>query len=468
MLRQRGAITKSILIICLLFLRYDSAYTQVQTNSSGQHILKNILVLGNKKTRDEIILREIPAKRGDIISDSLLNTVISKAKKNIYNTKLFLSVEVVPNFLSDSTIIIVVNVKERWYTLPLPYLELADRSFNVWWHTYHADLRRLSYGIFFLQQNLTGQNDELDIKATAGFNKQVDIEYNTPYVDRKMTERFRIKGGVLFSNEIPYKSSEGNKLLYYQSTKPVRKDWYFSIGYLSRKYIKKREWLTFTLKSLNAFDSIRFYNPDYLPDNKTQVVFPEVEYKFKYDDVDNSMYPLRGKTYEAVVSKRGLGLQGGVNRLLLEGHAAFYTGLGKGWFSVLQLGGQIKLPFDQPYINTLALGYGQNYLRGYEYYVTDGVAFFLAKADLKKRLVHFRLPTFLKSKNYSSIPFTLYGKIFSDAGSVYSRRESLLGNKFLWTGGIGLDIVTLYDISVSINFSFNNLDENGFFFHASR
>lgn len=468
MLRCQHIFIRSVITICFLFAGYQGAHAQTDTNTSKQYVLKDILILGNKKTKSEIIRREIRVKPGDTIPDSLLPAILSNARKNIYNTKLFLTAEVVPQFLGDATLYIVVNVKERWYTYPLPYVELADRSFNVWWHTYHASLRRLSYGIYFIQENLSGQNDELNIKATAGFNKQLDFEYSTPYLNRKMTDRFRLKGGVLFSNEIPYNSSDSNKLLYYQYTKPVRKEWYFSIGYLTRKYIKKREWLTFTIRGMNVFDSIKTYNPLYLPDSSTHVIFPELQYKFKYDDVDNVMYPLRGKTFEAIVSKRGLGWEGGVNRLLLEGHVSYYSSLGHNWFSVLQLGGQVKLPFDQPYVNTLALGYGQDYLRGYEYYVMDGVAFFIAKADLKKKIAHFRLPTFLNSKNYSSIPFTLYGKIYSDAGSVYSKRESLLGNKFLWTGGVGLDIVTLYDISVSINFSFNNLNEKGFFFHASR
>ena len=180
------------------------------------------------------------------------------------------------------------------------------------------------------------------------------------------------------------------------------------------------------------------------------------------------MYPLKGKIFETILSKRGLGWSGGVNRLLLEGSASTYLALGHQWYSILSIGGQIKLPFEQPYFNTMAFGYGQHYLRGYEYYVIDGVAFFLAKADLKKKLLQFQVPTFFKSKNYSTIPFTLYAKIYSGAGSVYSRKESLLGNKFLWTGGVGLDIVTIYDIAVSINFSFSNLGEKGIFFHASR
>ncbi len=44
----------------------------------------------------------------------------------------------------------------------------------------------------------------------------------------------------------------------------------------------------------------------------------------------------------------------------------------------------------------------------------------------------------------------------------------MLSDNFLWGNGIGVDIVTLYDISVSINFSMNNLGESGIYYHAAR
>lgn len=457
-----------VLIPCFVITCNGVSLGQTDSLFQKSFIVHNVIISGNNKTKTQIISREIPLKKGDTIPASQLPAVLLKAKENVYNTKLFLSVVAIPLIRNDSTLDIHVIVKERWYTFPLPYVELADRSFNVWWHTYHADLRRLSYGVYVIQENLSGRNDELDVKATMGFNKQLDIEYTTPYTNEEMTERMRIKTGVLFSNEIPYITSDSNKLRYFQSTAPVRKEWFFSIGYLTRKYIKKREWLTLSVQGVNLSDSIRQYNPAFFSGGKTHVIFPELSYKFRYVDVDNVMYPLKGKIFETILSKRGLGWSGGVNRLLLEGSASTYLALGHQWYSILSMGGQIKLPFEQPYFNTMAFGYGQHYLRGYEYYVIDGVAFFLAKADLKKKILQFQVPTFFKSKNYSTIPFTLYAKIYSDAGSVYSRKESLLGNKFLWTGGVGLDIVTIYDIAVSINFSFNNLSEKGIFFHASR
>ena len=80
-------------------------------------------------------------------------------------------------------------------------------------------------------------------------------------------------------------------------------------------------------------------------------------------------------------------------------------------------------------------------------------------------MVSFEVPTFLNSKNYSKIPFTLYAKIYGDAGYAYSKRQSMLGNKLQYSGGFGLDIVTLYDIAIKIEFSVNRLGNGGIYLH---
>lgn len=74
-----------------------------------------------------------------------------------------------------------------------------------------------------------------------------------------------------------------------------------------------------------------------------------------------------------------------------------YYDLGKKWYGIAQVFGSIKLPFDQAYINQRGFGYGENYLRGLEYYVIDGVATALIKSTIKKNCFQliFRLSTFL-------------------------------------------------------------------------
>lgn len=455
---------KGITILLFLFIP-TFLIAQDNPEDSLSLVVRKVIVAGNKETKTHIILRELPFKQGDTLSVSRLEELSQLAKKNVYNTTLFMSVEVYNVRVDGGFIDFFIMVKERWYILPFPYVELADRSFNVWWQKYDADLRRLSYGINFTRQNLTGHNDNLSLLATAGFTRQISLSYTTPYLREGMKSRMKFGFSVIGSKEIPYISTDSNKLLYYQSKLTIRRGWEASASFMVRRAIKKREWITVSMNRVSMFDSIGIINPKFFNSDLSQYTYPEVEYKLKYDDADNIIYPVNGQTYELVLSKRGWEWSGGVNRVLASGHAYFYRPLGGNWFGSLRFRGQVMLPFDQPYYNTKAIGYGSDYIRGFEFYVIDGVASFMARADIKRKLVSFQIPTFLKSEDYSRIPVTLYAKVFTDAGGAYNKNPSMLANKVHYGGGIGLDIVTLYDLAVSINFSLNSLGQRGIYLH---
>ena len=78
------------------------------------------------------------------------------------------------------------------------------------------------------------------------------------------------------------------------------------------------------------------------------------------------------------------------------------------------------------------------------------------------------MPVPFNIKILPKVPFAFYGKTYADAGYSYIKRQfdTRLNNRLLYSGGIGLDIVTLYDISFRIEYSFNQLGENGLFLHT--
>ena len=52
-------------------------------------------------------------------------------------------------------------------------------------------------------------------------------------------------------------------------------------------------------------------------------------------------------------------------------------------------------------------------------------------------------------------------------GYAYNKNayNSKLNNRILYSGGFGIDILTLYDINLRFEYSFNQLSENGLFLH---
>ena len=125
------------------------------------------------------------------------------------------------------------------------------------------------------------------------------------------------------------------------------------------------------------------------------------------------------------------------------------------------------MPLEQAYINKRGLGYGDNYLRGLEYNVIDGVATALVKSTFKKKIISFNVPFPFFPKLLTKIPFTFFAKAYTDLGYVYTEKvyATNLNNRLLYSGGFGIDVLTLYDINLRFEYSFNQLNKNGLFLH---
>ena len=76
---------------------------------------------------------------------------------------------------------------------------------------------------------------------------------------------------------------------------------------------------------------------------------------------------------------------------------------------------------------------------------------------------------------FRRIPFAVYLKTYFDMG--YARnydfyevegQNTRLSNKFLYGTGVGLDIVTFYDLVLRLEYSINAERETGFFFNFKK
>ncbi len=466
-------IKTGIFIICLLghstkINAQDSSIVSngKQKSPSAKMLVKNILVTGNKKTRLFVILREMQIKEGDSVLVENLPQELEKAREFIYNTTLFSEVEIYPLTLNPNELDIIITVKEKWYFLPIPHLELADRSFNEWVKVHHADFKRVSYGIRFTHQNFSGRRDELAVVLVNGFKRNISLDYNLPYLNAALTKGLKIGGGFSQTKEIPYSSGNDNKLKYYENSGYEKSERNITAAITFRKGLKLKGTFSIDVRHVDVSDTIiSTLNPKYFNSASKAQNFIDLEYVLKYDNVDNVLYPLKGNSFSLALKKRGLQWSGGINRFSIEpGFQTFFTHRNN-WFSSIRLSAEIKLPFTQPYYNLQALGYRQNYMRGYEYNVVDGVAFGLSKVDLKKKIASFGLPTPIPSRIATQIPFTIYAKAFTDMGYVYNKESSKLGNRFLYSGGVGIDILTLFDLKISFEYSLNQLGQKGLFLH---
>lgn len=447
------------------------------THKQNKVCIKDLTVNGTKKTKIYIVHREIHFKKGDSIAIADLYKELEQARFQVYNTTLFNEVKFELVAIDSANVNINVQVLERWYLYPVPQFKWIDRNFNEWYRTYKASLSRVNYGIKFVHYNLSGRRDQLRIYFINGYTRNVSFSYTAPYSNKKLTEGFIIGGGYLQKRELAIKTDYNDSLIFYPSEPVTRaksefvyKNWFAHASYTIRRGFFKKHIFTLSYNHIKIADSVILssrYNPNYFKDPVNSKGIIDLFYILQYSNVNNGSYPLTGKTWFTGIQKRGLGFTGGINMLQLEAGYNKYFEMGKGWFSSFQLNGKIKLPFDQAYINQRGLGYGEIYLRGLEYYVIDGVATGLARSTIKKKLFSISIPFKYLPKLLTRIPITVFAKTYTDIGYAYTLKkyDTYLNNRLLYSGGFGIDILTLYDFNLRFEYSFNQLRKNGLFLH---
>ncbi len=472
------------LYYCCLFLLISFAASAQNIDVSGNPaaafiagkdslltiIIRSITISGNKKTKEFIIRREMQLKPGDSIAVKTFGSELQKLQQQVYNTNLFLDVKVSVEEAGANMANINIAVKERWYIFPIPKFQLIDRNINEWIQKYNADLDRVVYGVKFTHYNLTGHRDLLRLTLLNGFTRNVSLTYFKPVSEKSLNNGFSLTAGVIQNREFIYKIDSGNKPLLFNDGKFSRKNIFAGVGYNYRRNILGTHYFNVVFNHVTVGDSLidAKYNPDYFKDSATHKNYLDFSYTYQYINVNNAMYPLKGTMASVKFLKRGFGFSGGINMFSVEGTYHNFWALNNNWFASTQLWGKTALPFNQPYINQRALGYSDINLRGLELYVVDGVAYGLVRNTLKKKLFTINIKTPFKSDKYHIIPFSVFAKTFGDLGVVYNKQQfqTSLNNKLLYSGGLGIDILSIYDVNLRIEYSFNQLGKNGLFLQA--
>jgi hypothetical protein len=185
-----------------------------------------------------------------------------------------------------------------------------------------------------------------------------------------------------------------------------------------------------------------------------------------YKDVDYNPYPLQGYMAELTLSKKGTNSTTNLWQLTTKASSSWKIA-DKTYFATVVYG-ILKLPFKQPYFNQRLLGYNDFYMQGYEYYVVDGVAGGYIKSTLVREILNIYLHGKLKRNGeMQHIPFRIYAKAYGNAGYMHnpSPGANALNNKMLYSGGVGLDIITHYDFTIKLEWSFNQIGQNSIYLH---
>lgn len=458
-------------IVCLSSI---SAFSQADsiTIATKKTTIENIIVTGNHKTRTKIILRELAINKGDSTYISNLEYIKTRSQQNLINTSLFnfVTINDSVNPITKQTILLI-DVKERWYIWPQIIFEVQDRNFNQWWLS--KDLFRINYGAALDFNNFTGNKDVLSLIARFGYTERLGVSYRIPYINKAQTVGLNISYLRNRNNEINYKT-ENNKLLFYRDYHNyVRTETEAKIGITYRKNLYQRHGFEVEYNSAHINDTIKQLNANYFSDKKTVIDYFSLQYRYVLDLRDNKPYPLKGWLAEIIAVKDGIDLL--KNETISNRYLIFDVRYFKDIASRFYFAHELKTRFCNIHTSTYyfnrALGWNNDFVRGYEYYVVDGQNYGLGKASFKYQLVKPRiidLQQLKRLKKFNRIPYAIYVCTFGDAAYVnddFFHKTNTLNNSFIYGYGAGIDLVTYYDNVLRMEYSINRQLEHGFFLH---
>ena len=110
--------------------------------AQAQITVSSIFLIGNTKTQNDIILRELAFEKNTSYATGNLDKRIEESKKNLVNLKLFNFVNINKTEDKDS-IEITIDVIEKWYIWPYPIFEISRQQNTKFYFKSSKDMQEL-------------------------------------------------------------------------------------------------------------------------------------------------------------------------------------------------------------------------------------------------------------------------------------------------------------------------------------
>ena len=399
---------------------------RVDTTAGTSPIVRAIVIQGNEKTKDFIILREMSIKVGDTLSEGAM----TEDQNRIYSLRLFNRVQINATTERDSATLLV-DVSERWYWFPFPILGFRDRDFN-----------KFFYGAGIAHQNFRGRNEKVFASFAFGYDQWLSFRYQNP----KLTDGDDIFLGCSGS----YGKSPNLSLLtgtydqYYYATS-------FTLG--------KRFGLYQTFFGTVGYDILRVSDPaaGRTLSSDGRDAYAYLAFQYTYDTRNIREYSTEGTYVSVGINKPGFG-ESQVNLMTYNGDLRKFIRI----TGDVSVGGRAFFTYSGggivPVYHHVYYGYGER-LRGYFRNIWEGENIMGGNAELRIAILTPRYFTvsFIPVPEFSVLRYGLYAGIFADRGKVWYRNDSFPGPNWRTGYGAGLHFLLPYSLVVRTEYAYNDL-----------
>ena len=392
----------------------------------SEGIVEDIVIVGNEKTKNYVITRELKLKKGKPFNKFLA----SRSMERLYNLGYFedVNMKLLPGKTNEHDVIIEIDVIEQKTGIVTVGAGYSDADGTV--------------GIIELgDTNFRGTGDKVNLHwefGGAGDGKNYTLSYTRPWIN----DNGDSLGASIFNRIYEYDDydANGDKVAEYDKR---RKGWNLTWGHVSDEY--RTNYFNFESSKESYHDGFEtgevmdkylakknitdYHDSDWYKDimdnfgTTNSFTFTHV-----FDNRDNYFNASKGRRISFAAQWGGHGLGGDYDFYKFTAEGRFYKALGNGHILALRLmGGYID--GDVSYGNLFDLG-GSDTLRGYEDDQFKGKKMYAATLE-------YRFPIAKK----------VQGVLFTDAGSTWGIDEGKIpwytdDDSLNWSVGVGIRLQT--------------------------
>lgn len=392
--------------------------------------VEDITIVGNEKTKNNVIMRELRFKKGRPFNKFLA----SRSMERLYNLGYFedVNMKLLPGQKDEHAVIVEIDVIEQKTGIITVGAGYSDSDGAV--------------GIIELgDNNFRGTGDKVNIHwefGGAGNGKNYTLSYTKPWIN----SRGDSLGASIFNRIYEYDdyNSEGDTVAEYDKR---RRGWNLTWGHVSDEY--RTNYINFESVKESYDDHDGFEPGSVMINHMATEGLASTQYEksdwYKaimnnfgttnsltfthvYDNRDNYFNASKGRRLSFAAQWGGHGLGGDFDFYKFTTEGRFYKGLGNGHILALRLmAGYID--GDVSYGNLFDLG-GSNTLRGYEDDQFKGKKMYAATLE-------YRFPI---AKKVQGVVFTDMGSTWGlDRGSIPWYADD---NSLNFSAGVGLRLQT--------------------------
>lgn len=401
--------------------------------------VSRIIITGNEKTKEEVITRELETKEGELLDIKKLEADINR----LYNLGLFTKVDIQPLPISMDSIIILFDVNESIYLLPIPQGGIKESSFKKIWG-----------GINLVHNNFRGMNEKIGLSFGIGYDPFIRAYYSNPWIGSKDRYSLSTSAGYSRTNR-RYLDRSQNTLNVRIDDLPQYKLNEFDTDITLSRYLAKDISLSLSA-GYNFYEIVSDEISGITGSSDGKDSYLNLELRLRYDTRDLHSYPTTGALHSVSLSKVGLftkdvdfvRVKTDYKRFLNIPIANDY---GIIWAnrisSSISFGGNIPEYLEE------SIGQ-REYIRGWKYIYIGGDSRMLMSSELRIPVIK---PGYIDGKDlpvFNKLPlvkdfsykYGLYLTTFFDSGTVWDKDSKLADLKFRNGYGVGLNVILPFNI----------------------